>query len=80
MPYQEIWIERSELIYAGSTGCENVTGSIDIMSFNPEWVSIDVRGTNMQVVGCITHECIPEPATLGLLALGGLALIRRRTA
>jgi len=28
----------------------------------------------------IATECIPEPATLGLLALGGVALIRRRRA
>ena len=26
----------------------------------------------------LATECIPEPATLSLLALGGLALIRRR--
>ena len=50
----------------------------DIMSFNPEWVSIDVMGYNVEIVGTITHQCIPEPATLSLLALGGLAVLARR--
>jgi hypothetical protein len=77
MPVQEMFIERSGLIYSGP-GCESVIGSLDIMSFNPEWVSIDIRGVDMQVVGCITHECVPEPATMSLLVLAGLALIRRR--
>ena len=49
------------------------------VDYNPEWVSIDVRGTNVMITGQITHECIPEPATVALLALGGgVALLRRR--
>ena len=50
----------------------------DIMSFNPEWVSIDVMGYNVSVTGTIIHECVPEPATMSLLALGGLAILARR--
>jgi len=73
----EMWIERSPVIYAGP-GCESVVGSLDILDFNPEWVSIDIRGVNMEVFGFITHECIPEPLTMSLLGLGGLVLVRRR--
>ena len=36
------------------------------------YLSGDVKDFN------IATECVPEPATLGLLALGGLSLIRRR--
>ena len=50
----------------------------DIMSFNPEWISIDVMGYNVSVTGTIMHQCIPEPATMSLLALGGLAVLARR--
>ena len=36
-------------------------------------------GGNIDVDGIIVDTwCIPEPATLGLLLLGGLAMLRRR--
>jgi len=41
--------------------------------YNPEWVSVDIRGYNFALLGgIIDHECvpIPEPASLTLLALG----------
>lgn len=50
----------------------------DVIPFNPEWISIDVRGYNVLVTGEIDHRCVPEPMTLSLLAVSGLALIRRR--
>ena len=55
-----------------------------IPDYNPEWVSIDIRfadGTTTQGVlidGDIWHECVPEPTTMAFLALGGLAVLRRR--
>jgi hypothetical protein len=50
-----------------------------IPGYNPEWVSIDVYGWNFEIInGVIIHECVPEPATLALLAMGGLLLARRR--
>lgn len=48
-----------------------------IPDYNPEWVSIDVRGDNYEIVGEIWHECVPEPAS-AMLALCGLLLLRRR--
>ncbi|MBN1256815.1 MAG: PEP-CTERM sorting domain-containing protein [Planctomycetes bacterium] len=50
----------------------------EIREFNPEWISIDVMGTDVVISGEIWHECVPEPATLSLLALGGLAVLARR--
>jgi hypothetical protein len=50
-----------------------------IPDYNPEWVSIDIYGYNIVVTnGVIVHECVPEPSALALLALGGLAVLRRR--
>ena len=38
-----------------------------IPDYNPEWVSVDVRGWNFNVEGVIIHQCIPEsPVTLDL--------------
>ncbi len=50
-----------------------------IPDYNPEWVSIDVWGWNFQIIeGNIWHECVPEPGTAMLLAVGAVALLRRR--
>ena len=46
---------------------------------NPWWVSFHFDIPDHGPFGLhIYDECIPEPATLGLLLLGGLALLRRR--
>ena len=48
--------------------------------WNPEWVSLEFYGYGFEVDYDFTDWCIPEPATMSLLALGGLALIRRKRA
>ena len=43
-----------------------------------EWIYFDlVQSTNIEEI-VIKTICIPEPMTLSLLGLGGLAVIRRR--
>ena len=53
-----------------------------VPDYNPEWVSIDVRGYNFTIMQdgdwSIWHRCIPEPSTAGLLGVGAVALLRRR--
>jgi hypothetical protein len=49
-----------------------------ISGYNPEWVSIDVRGFNFEITnGVIIHDCVPAPAAAAPLAIA-LALNARR--
>ena len=50
----------------------------DPFNYNPEWVSLEFGGGNVQVGYTFYDWCIPEPATLSLLALGALLGARRR--
>ena len=45
---------------------------------NPWWVSFHLDLPDGPFGIYIYDECIPEPATLGLLLIGGLALLSRR--
>ena len=49
---------------------------------NPAWayLSFDIPDDTPNVFVCLYDECVPEPMTLTLLGLGGLALLRRRKA
>lgn len=54
------------------------------IDYNPEWVSIDIRGENISILGgVIQHQCTPVPIPGGILLLGsglaGLVCMRRRT-
>lgn len=83
---EALFIERSYVVYSGSTdGYNGWSGRVVIPDYNPEWVSLDIRTRggplNVETVvvfGSITHECLPEPATLSVLALGGLGVLLRR--
>jgi hypothetical protein len=65
----------------GSPGRSWDSGKIWLpINYNPEWVSVDVQGMGNVGIsnGVLLHECVPEPATLILLCLGGLSLLRKR--
>ena len=76
---EDLWIVR-EVVFSDyvSGYVYSEPATIVIPDYNPEWVSTDIRGQSVQVEGWITHECIPEPATITLLGLGCLTLRRRR--
>ena len=49
--------------------------------YNPEWVSVDVRGENVYIWnGVIAHQCVPIPGAILLLGSGliGLIGVRKR--
>jgi len=86
-----LWIGRIELdqlwIPAGDPNVYSWSQTYDLrtygIDFNPEWISIDIAGYNFLLSsptepGTLIHECVPEPVTISLLALGGGLLIRRR--
>ncbi len=53
------------------------TFAADDLTYSDGWVNFTVDGFSGYAV---TGMPVPEPATMGLLALGGLALLRRRSA
>ncbi len=76
---ENLYITRSESFYNGQL-TEATTISIDnfiIENFNPEWLSIDVRGSNFIISGNIHHICFKEsscprghrmPSDFGIMA------------
>jgi PEP-CTERM motif len=79
------WIVRDTVVTFGYTGMEQSLNLelYVIPDYNPEWVSIDVQGQYFTIPdGHMFHDCVPEPATLSLVALGlgALAVRRRRKA
>jgi len=67
---------RREVIFDGDHIYDpvNINGTFIIPDYNPEWVSIDVRGYGWAatVTGTITHECIPAP---GAVLLGSIGVV-----
>ncbi|MHC4294761.1 MAG: PEP-CTERM sorting domain-containing protein [Planctomycetota bacterium] len=51
---------------------------VPYFDWNPEWVSLTFYGWGFAGTYEFTDWCVPEPATLSLLALGGVFLVKRR--
>ncbi len=78
---EALFVARSTpvVLYLPQQGqTEHIEEHIEILDYNPEWVSVDIWGNDFDLGCTIDHECIPEPLTLAMLAFGALALIRRR--
>ncbi|MFH1688375.1 MAG: thrombospondin type 3 repeat-containing protein [bacterium] len=56
------------IVYAGPVIPGAFAFPWEIMEYNPEWVSVDVRGYNFQITdGLITHICAPrDPVSMDL--------------
>jgi hypothetical protein len=68
-----------KLTVLGSNAADLLNGKIDELAF----YSLDPGTFNTQLASIAAHynvTAVPEPASLGLLTLGGLALLRRRRA
>ena len=51
------------VVWSGAVAqVEEVTVRIVVPDYNPQWVSLDVRGTYVTIVGTMHHKCIPKPA------------------
>jgi len=63
--HEELLIGRHTFFEEDFSGVGSDTISIseefEISDYNPEWVSIDVRGENFMILdGVIVHECVPK--------------------
>ena len=78
--FEDYYINRQVVFSGLLTGPRVIEGpTIVVPDYNPEWVSIEVRGdAEFYFEGRITHECIPEPATMTLLGLGLAGVLARR--
>jgi hypothetical protein len=60
---EDKYIRRSTFYTGTFTGIQQITDRFEIPDYNPEWVSIDLRGENFQIVegdGWINHRCLPK--------------------
>ena len=66
----DVWVDAWAEIEIGGDPDGGPDGGPDGNPPEFDWVPVDV-----QISGDIWHECVPEPATLGLLMIGGLVLL-----
>ena len=66
---EDIFIGRETVFVGEITEQTPIDGFFQIFDYNPEWVSIDIRGYNIWFQGTLTHVCRPqdpEPQSLDL--------------
>jgi hypothetical protein len=68
--YSENIFVGDPVIYTGTAGADDTTGHYKAVNLATEGDGYPIYG------GPVPH--VPEPATMSLLALGGIALLKRR--
>jgi hypothetical protein len=64
---EDVLIGRETIFIGDIVDYTPIEGFFEILEYNPEWVSIDIRGFNIWFQGVITHTCLPrEPQSLDL--------------
>ncbi len=57
---EDLYIGRQTIFAGDIFDLIPIEGFFEIPNYNPEWVSIDVRGFNFMFEGVIEHTCMPQ--------------------
>ncbi len=64
---ENLYIARNWPVYSGVnlpvqlSKAHHIVKVIKILDYNPEWISVDIRGSNVQLLrGRIWHKCMPD--------------------